>query len=72
MVFLAHKSRAFFGHDLSIHQVEDETELSKILDTNLLEAVATLFGIRLEWLEGGTDELYDINHFYKQPQKFGE
>ncbi len=62
----------FFGHNLTIHQVEDETELSKILDTNLLEAVATLFGIRLEWLEGGTDELYDINHFYKQPQKFGE
>jgi hypothetical protein len=62
----------FFGHNLTIYQVEDETELSKILDTNLLEAVATLFGIRLEWLEGGTDELYDINHFYKQPQKFGE
>ena len=47
----------FFGHNLTIHQVEDETELSKILDTNLLEAVATLFGIRLEWLEGGTDAL---------------
>ncbi|MGI2144010.1 hypothetical protein [Shewanella frigidimarina] len=62
----------FFGHNLTINQVEDEIELSKILDTNLLEAVATLFGIRLEWLEGGTDELYDINHFYKQSQKFGE
>ena len=62
----------FFGHNLTINQVEDEIELSKILDSNLLEAVATLFGIRLEWLEGGTDKLYDINHFYKQPQKFGE
>lgn len=62
----------FFGHNLTIHQVEDETELSKILDTNLLEAVAKLFGIRLDWLEGGSEELYELNHFYKQPQKFGE
>lgn len=62
----------FFGHNLKIHQVEDDSELLKVLDTNILESAAALFGIRLEWLEGGTDELYDINHFYKQPQKFGE
>jgi hypothetical protein len=71
MVFLAHKSHAFFGHDLSIHQVEDDSELFKVLDTSILESAAALFGIRLDWLEGGSEELHELNHFYKQPQKFG-
>ncbi|MGZ9898354.1 hypothetical protein [Shewanella gaetbuli] len=62
----------FFGHNLTIHQVEDETELSKILDTRILESAAALFSIRLDWLEGGCDQLYELNHFYKQPQKFDE
>jgi hypothetical protein len=62
----------FFGHDLTIHQVEDDSELLKVLDTNILESAAALFGIRLDWLEGGSEELYELKHFYKQPQKFGE
>ncbi|MFK3976482.1 hypothetical protein [Shewanella vesiculosa] len=43
-----------------------------MLDTNILESAAALFGIRLDWLEGGSEELYELKHFYKQPQKFGE
>ncbi|QQX81678.1 hypothetical protein JK628_07515 [Shewanella sp. KX20019] len=61
-----------FGYKLTIHQVEDETELLKALDCNLLQAAAMLFGIKLEWLEGGTDELYELRHFYKQPKLFGD
>jgi hypothetical protein len=62
----------FFGYDLTIHQVEDDSELLKVLDTSILESAAALFGIRLDWLEGGSEGLYELNHFYKQPQKFGE
>ncbi|MCG9729158.1 hypothetical protein L1D44_04775 [Shewanella sp. Isolate13] len=62
----------FFGHNLTIHQVEDETELLKSLDTDILDAAATLFGVKLEWLEGGSEELYELKHFYKQPKLFGD
>ena len=61
----------FFGHGLTIHQVEDNNELLKALDSKLLEAAAKFFGINLEWIEGASDELYELKHFYKQPKKFG-
>jgi hypothetical protein len=61
----------FFGHGLTINQVEVESELLKALDSKILTSAATLFGIRLDWLEGGSEELYELKHFYKQPQKFG-
>jgi hypothetical protein len=61
----------FFGHGLTIHQVEDETELLKVLDGNLLTSAAELFGIQVEWLEGGSEDLYEIKHFYQQPEAFG-
>jgi len=62
----------FFGHNLTIHQVEDEAELLKTLDTGILEAAAALFGVKFEWLEGGSEELYELKHFYKQPKLFGD
>jgi hypothetical protein len=62
----------FFGHNLTIHRVEDEIELLKALDIDILEAAATLFGIRIDWLEGGSEELYELKHFYKQPKLFGD
>lgn len=60
-----------FGHNLTLHQVEDETELLKALNEEILEAVAVLFGIQVEWLEGGSEDIYNINHFYKTPKSFG-
>ncbi|RTR38439.1 hypothetical protein EKG38_13030 [Shewanella canadensis] len=62
----------FFGHNLTIHQVEQESELLKALNADVLEAAAILFGVRVEWLEGGSEELYDIKYFYKQPKMFGD
>ncbi|GGA95056.1 hypothetical protein [Agarivorans gilvus] len=61
----------FFGHGLTIHQVEDNNELLKALDTQILDAAAELFAIKPEWLEGGSDELYELKHFYNHPKKFG-
>ncbi|MEZ9198545.1 hypothetical protein [Shewanella sp. 10N.286.54.B9] len=62
----------FFGHNLTLHQVEDYTELLKALSTEVVDAAATLFGIRIDWLEGGSEELYELKHFYKQPKLFGD
>jgi hypothetical protein len=61
----------FFGHNLTIYQVEHESELLKVLNAGLLDAAATLFSVRVEWLEGATEEIYQINHFYQQPYMFG-
>ncbi|MCG9697237.1 hypothetical protein [Shewanella sp. Isolate11] len=62
----------FFGHNLTIHQVEDEAELLKALDEEILEAAAALFGVRVEWLEGCDEDIYDINLFNKAPKAFGD
>lgn len=61
----------FFGHGLNLYQVENEAELLKALNQDILQAAAELFGIKLEWLEGATDELYELNNFYKAPRQFG-
>ena len=61
----------FFGHGLTLFQVENESELLKALNQYILQDAAELFGVKLEWLEGATDELYELNHFYKAPQGFG-
>ncbi|MXR69948.1 hypothetical protein GNT65_14895 [Shewanella sp. JBTF-M18] len=61
----------FFGHELSLYQVENEQELLKVLSHQILQDAADLFGVKVEWLEGATDELYELNHFYKAPQAFG-
>lgn len=58
----------FFGHGLNLYQVENESELLKALNQDILQAAAELFGIKLEWLEGATDELYELNNFYKAPR----
>ncbi|MBM7074265.1 hypothetical protein JQC92_19915 [Shewanella sp. 202IG2-18] len=62
----------FFGHGLTLYQVENDDELLKVLNHQLLEAAAKLFRIRLEWLEGASSEIYDVTHFYKQPAAFGD
>ncbi|MBT1444870.1 hypothetical protein KJI95_10080 [Shewanella sp. JM162201] len=61
----------FFGHGLTLHQVESETELMKALTPDLLESAATLFGVRLEWLEGGSEQVYETKHFYQCVAEFG-
>ncbi|BCV39102.1 hypothetical protein [Shewanella algae] len=61
----------FFGHELSLYQVENEQELLKALSHSILRDAADLFGVKVEWLEGASDELYELNHFYKQPHEFG-
>ncbi|MEL4394700.1 hypothetical protein [Shewanella algae] len=61
----------FFDHELSLYQVENEQELLKALSHPILRDTAELFGVKVEWLEGASDELYELKHFYKQPNGFG-
>lgn len=58
----------FFGHGLTVKDVQDETALLGKLDEPLLDAACTLFGVRREWLEGAESQVYPCHDFYKFPE----
>lgn len=57
----------FFDHGLTLADVADDARLTAALTPAMLADAAALFAIRLEWLEGATDQIYDVHDFYKQP-----
>lgn len=60
----------FFGHGLTFADVQtDELFLNK-LSENLIQEACDLFLVNREWLEGHSDEIYTVKHFYKCPDKF--
>lgn len=61
-----------FGHGLTMADVQDDQSLIKVLDHEMLVAAASLFAIRLEWLECASSEAYLTHDFYKQPERFLE
>lgn len=58
----------FFGHGLTVKDLQDETALLGKLDEPLLDAACSLFGVRREWLEGAESQVYPCNDFYKHPE----
>ncbi|WP_031435057.1 hypothetical protein [Methylomarinum vadi] len=62
----------FFGHGLTLDSVSSNEKLIAQLSPEILHAAAELFAIRLEWLEGADDQLYDTQNFYKYPEGYGE
>lgn len=58
----------FFGHGLTLKDVQDEASLIEKLDEPLLDAACQLFGIRREWLEGAETQIYVCQDFYKSPE----
>lgn len=58
----------FFGHGLTVKDVQDEAALLGKLDEPLLDAACTLFGVRREWLEGAESQVYPCHDFYKHPE----
>lgn len=58
----------FFGHGLTVKDVQDESLLLDKLDESLLDAACDLFGVRREWLEGAESEVYPCHDFYKHPE----
>ncbi len=59
----------FFGHGLSLSDVQDDASLLPKLDDTILEAACALFAVRKEWLEGAGSLVYPSYDFYKHPEK---
>ena len=62
----------FFGHELTIADVQTEESLLTKLTPSLLQSSADLFQINAEWLSHGQGDIFKSHHFYKHPAKFGE
>lgn len=60
----------FFGHKLTLDDVTNIHKLSQKLSHELLKEAANLFNVRIEWLEGADDEIYELNYTYKRPEDF--
>lgn len=58
----------FFGHGITVKDVQDEEALLGKLDEPVLDAACSLFGVRREWLEGAESQVYPCHDFYKQPE----
>jgi hypothetical protein len=60
----------FFGHELTLKDVQDDDSLILKLDEEILEAACTLFAVKREWLDGAETRVYPIHTFYKHPEDF--
>lgn len=60
----------YFDHGLSLDDISSTNKLLTKLNHETLEAAAKLFGIRIEWLEGADDQLYELHDFYKHPEDY--
>ncbi|PLK50438.1 hypothetical protein [Uliginosibacterium sp. TH139] len=59
----------FFGHGLTLKDVQSEAELLPKLDETALQAACNLFAVRREWLDGAEEKAYDGHDFYKHPEQ---
>lgn len=60
----------FFGHDITLGDLTDDTLLLAKLTEPVLDAACSLFSVRREWLDGTEEEAYAHHDFYKSPQNF--
>jgi hypothetical protein len=60
----------FFDHDLKLADVADDEKLLIKLTPEILQAAAELFAVRLAWLEGVDNQIYETHDFYKHPQGY--
>ena len=62
----------FFGHGLTIADLQSEDSLIIKLTPSLLQNTADLFLVNVEWLQHGQGEIFNLHHFYKHPAKIGQ
>lgn len=55
--------------ELKLDDLQSPQRLLAILTPARLDRAAKLFGIRVEWLEGCDDRIYDTLYTYKEPQR---
>jgi hypothetical protein len=60
----------FFGHGLSLADVQDDSTILSRLSEELIEDACKLFAVRSEWLYGVDDQIYPLHDFYKVPGEF--
>ena len=60
----------FFGHGLTLKDVQDDDSLLAKLEEPLLDAACNMFSIRREWLDGADTQIHPCHDFYKYPEKF--
>lgn len=58
----------FFGHGLTVKDVQDDAALHSKLDEIMLDACCALFAVRREWLDGAEPQVFPCHDFYKHPQ----
>lgn len=58
----------FFGHGLTVKDVQDDQSLLGKLDESVLAAACERFGVRREWLDGAETQVYACHDFYKSPE----
>lgn len=59
-------------HQIRLDDLKSEQSLLAVLDHGILNQTAELFGVRLEWLEGVDDTIYEYHSCYKEPEIFFE
>ena len=62
----------FLGHGLKLVDVETDARLMEKLTDQILDDVSIRFSVQREWLDGATDQIYQVLDFYKQPRVFLE
>lgn len=56
----------------TLRSLSNEQELLAVLASDKLEALAKLFGVNTNWLEGSSERIYDWLHGYKRVDWFTE
>lgn len=62
----------FFGHCLTLKDVQDDATLFTKLDETILDAACKLFAVRREWLDGAEPQVHPVHDFYKHPEAFAD
>lgn len=55
---------------INLGDLKSDEALLAALTPEILDQAARLFGIRIEWLEGVDDEIYEYRSCYKEPELF--
>ena len=55
---------------VSLDDLKSDEALLRRLNPELLDEAASLFGVRVEWLEGEDNRIYRVISYYKHPEKF--
>lgn len=58
------------GNGLTVTDVASEEALTSALSEDHLARSCELFAVNRHWLDGASDQIYPLHHFYKSPQEF--